>query len=267
VRIVTFNMHAGVDGWGRPTGVVEGLVSLAPDIAILPETWRGDAGPDLYQDICTKIGASGEFVQLARAERVRAQRGGLFWQPFFAHLSGEQGLYFAEHRPLRPAQSKRRNSRNTLEKGSWGLSIISKFPITHSEVFEMGRLQREKVNRALLVVYLSDPVSGQAFCIAAVHGAHISHGSPRLYKNIRKHLESIPQDLPVVFGGDFNAWRPWVRFFFPRWRHLAKHRTWPSRFPHSQIDHLLGSTQWQVKGSGAKDLGSDHRALYADVVL
>ena len=267
MRIATFNMHAGVDGWGRPTGAVDGLVALAPDIAILPEMWRGDAGPDLYQEICVRLGAKGEFVPLARAERVRAERGGPLWQPLWAHLTGEQGLYFSEHRPLKPAQFRRRNSRRALEVGAWGLAVISKLPIIQSQVFELGRLKREKVNRALIILQLTDPASGRTFYVVALHGAHISHGSFRLYKKVQTHLASIPTDEPVIFGGDFNAWRPWVRFFFPRWRHLAKHRTWPARFPHSQIDHLLGSDDWKVLRSGSLNLGSDHRALYCDLSL
>ncbi|MEI6710561.1 MAG: endonuclease/exonuclease/phosphatase family protein [Actinomycetota bacterium] len=267
MRIATFNMHAGVDGWGRPTQAFEGLIGLDPDIAILPETWRGDAGPDFYTELCHRLGGQGEFVQLARAERVHAESGGAFWQPLSAHLMGEQGLYFSEHRPLKPAQLTKRGKSTTLEVGSWGLSVISKFPIRLSETFQLGRLRREKVQRALIIAHLTDPSTGTDFVVAAIHGAHISHGSYRLYRTVREHLATLPPSTPVLFGGDFNAWRPWVRFFFPGWSHLAKHRTWPARFPHSQIDHLLGRGPWMVQESGAKNLGSDHRALYCDLTL
>ncbi len=267
MRIATFNMHAGVDGWGRSTTALEGLIGLRPDIAILPETWRGENGPDFFTQICEALGGNGEFVHLANAERVHATSGGPLWQPISAHLSGEQGLYFNEHRPLKPAQLKRRGQGTTLEKGSWGLSLISRFPILQSQVVQLGRLPREKVNRALLVARMVDPETGIEFAVAAIHGAHISHGSYRLYREVRKHLDQIPGDVPVLFGGDFNAWRPWVRFFFPGWSHLAKHRTWPARLPHSQIDHLLGRGDWRVSNSAAINLGSDHRALYCDLAL
>ena len=267
MRITTFNMHAGVDGWGRATGAHDGLVALNPDIAILPETWRGDQGPDFFAELCERLGASGEFVQLSRAERVRAEAGGALWQPLSAHLTGEHGLYFTEHRPLKPAQLRRRGAGTIVEEGAWGLSLLSKFPIRSSRVIELGRLPREKVNRALILATIVEPTSGKEFVVAALHGAHLSHGSYRLYRRVRELLEAVPSNTPLLFGGDFNAWRPWVRFFFPGWRHLAKHRTWPARIPHSQIDHLLGRGPWRVQGSGAQNLGSDHRALFCDLGL
>lgn len=267
MRIATFNMHAGVDGWGRSTEALNGLIALRPDIAIVPETWRGTNGPDFFTEICQRLSATGEFAQLASAERVRAVSGGPFWQPLSAHLSGEHGLYFSEHRPLKPAQLRRRGRKVTIEQGSWGLSLISKFPIRETKIFNLGRLPKEKVNRALIIAHMTDPDSGREFAVAAIHGAHISHGSYRLYRDVRRQLDLIPLETPVLFGGDFNAWRPWVRYFFPNWTHLAKHRTWPARLPHSQIDHLLGRGAWRVSTSGTKNLGSDHRALYCDLTL
>jgi len=267
VRIATFNLHAGVDGWGRPTAALEGLIGLKPDVAILPEVWRGDSGTDMFVEATRGLRANGEFVKLAQAERVHSEFGGRFWQPLSAHLSGEHGLYFSEHRPLKSAQLKKRGSGTTVETGRWGLGLLSSFPISRSEVHELGRLPREKVNRALIVSHLIDPASGREFVVAAIHGAHISHGSYRLYRKVREILDLIPESIPVILGGDFNAWRPWVRVFFPKWRHVAKHRTWPARFPHSQIDHLLARGPWRIIDGGSKNFGSDHRVLYCDLEL
>jgi endonuclease/exonuclease/phosphatase (EEP) superfamily protein YafD len=103
--------------------------------------------------------------------------------------------------------------------------------------------------------------------VLAVHGAHITHGSQGLYRRINEIAGNLDPPLPIIFGGDFNCWRPLLRVFLPGWHSLVRARTWPARRPHSQIDHLLGRGPWKVDGGGASDGGSDHRALVADVHL
>ena len=71
MRVATFNLHAGVDGWGRPTRVLEVVKDLDADILILPELWRADDGPDFYDDLSTSLAAmTGDFAPLASGERV-----------------------------------------------------------------------------------------------------------------------------------------------------------------------------------------------------
>jgi hypothetical protein len=50
----------------------------------------------------------GVFVPLATGQRVTSGTGGRTWQPLLAHLSGERGLFFDEHRTLSNAQRVRR---------------------------------------------------------------------------------------------------------------------------------------------------------------
>ena len=70
MRVATFNLHAGVDGWGRPTQVLDVVKGLDADIMILPEIWRGDDGPDFFDDLRESLHVEGGFVALARGERV-----------------------------------------------------------------------------------------------------------------------------------------------------------------------------------------------------
>ena len=263
MRVVTFNLHAGVDGWGRPTGALDAVVAIGPDILICPETWRGPRG-DLYEELQARLGMTGVFVPLAEPERAHASGGGRSWQPWRAHLTGEHGLYFSEHRPLTASQRAQR-ARVDLERGEWGLSLLTRCEIESLRVESLGRLPREKVRRALIVATLRD--RGHRFYALAIHGAHISHGSFRQYQRVREIVESLDTDVPIILGGDFNSWRPLLRAFLPGWRSLVRARTWPARTPHSQIDHLLARGAWKILGGGALDAGSDHRLLYADVEL
>jgi endonuclease/exonuclease/phosphatase family metal-dependent hydrolase len=265
MRVVTFNLHAGVDGWGRPTRALEHLIDLAPDIAICPELWRGDDGTDLVALLSERLKMSGEFVALARAERVTTGHGPRRWQPLLAHFTGERGLYFREHRELTPQQKSHRRARPQLEAGDWGLGLFTTLPVESIEVKSLGRMPRERVRRALIVARLN--LDGQPFYVLGVHGAHLTHGSPLLYRRVRSIVAELEPQFPIILGGDFNCWRPLLRVFLPGWTSLARARTWPAQHPHSQIDHLLARGPWLRLNSGATDGGSDHRALRADVDL
>jgi len=265
VRVATFNLHAGVDGWGRPSAALEHAVSLDADVLVCPETWRGDDGPDLYQELATRLAMNGTFAELATAERLISAQGGRTWQPLLAHFTGEHGLYFSEHRTLTKFQSARRAKHGALEHGRWGISLLTRLEIEEIRVEPLGRLPREKVRRALIVARLRD--ADRSFYVLALHGAHLSHGSYRQYRRVNEIAASLNPTLPVILAGDFNCWRPLLRVLLPGWRSLVRARTWPARYPHSQIDHVLGRGPWRRVGGGATDGGSDHRALFADVEL
>jgi endonuclease/exonuclease/phosphatase family metal-dependent hydrolase len=265
VRVATFNVHAGVDGWGRPTPALEHAASLDADVLVCPELWRADDGPDLYQDLADRLAMAGTFAPLAHGERVTTGLGGRSWQPFFAHLTGERGLYFSEHRSLTPFQRAERARRKGAEPGRWGLGLLTRLEIEEIRVVPLGRLWREKVSRALIIARLRD--DDRSFYVLAIHGAHITHGSYRLYRRVNEIAGSLDPPLPVILAGDFNCWRPLLRAFLPGWRTLVRARTWPSRHPHSQIDHILGRGPWRRLRGGASEGGSDHRSLYCDVEL
>jgi endonuclease/exonuclease/phosphatase family metal-dependent hydrolase len=265
VRVATFNVHAGVDGWGRPTSALDHAATLGADVLVCPELWRALDGADLYRELADRLGMEGRFAPLARGERITNGSGGRSWQPLLAHLTGERGLYFSEHRSLTTFQRAERARREGAEAGEWGLGLLTSLAIEEIRVIALGRLWREKVSRAVIVARLRD--GEHSFYVVAVHGAHITHGSYFLYRRISAIVDSLDPGVAVLLVGDFNCWRPLLRLFLPRWRSMVRARTWPSRHPHSQIDHILGRGPWQRLGGGASEGGSDHRALYADLEL
>jgi len=206
----------------------------------------------------------GAFAPLTRAERVSTGTGKKSWQPLLAHFSAERGLYYREVRDLKKIQIKNRQN-VTLEPGTWGLGLLTKFEIEEINVESLGRLPREKVNRALIIAKLRD--QGKSFYVIAVHGAHLSHGSYLQYRRISAIVRLLDPSLPVLIAGDFNCWRPLLRVLLPGWSTLVRARTYPARIPHSQIDHILGRGPWKKLGGGASNGGSDHRALVAEVEL
>ena len=265
MRVATFNLHAGVDGWGRPTPVLDHVASLNADLLILPETWRAEHGEDFFEALKSRLNMEGVFVPLASGQRVTTGTGGRTWQPLLAHLSGERGLFFDEHRSLSKTQRVSRATSNDLEHGEWGLSLLTRLPIEEIRVESLGRLPREKVRRALIVATIRD--GDRRFYALAVHGAHLSHGSFLQYRRVSDIIATLDPSLPILLGGDFNSWRPLLRVLLPGWHSLVNARTWPARTPHSQIDHLLVRGPWESLGGFASDGGSDHRALVADVRL
>jgi endonuclease/exonuclease/phosphatase family metal-dependent hydrolase len=263
VRVVSFNLHAGIDGWGRPTKALEHACNLGANVLVCPELWRGDDGTDLYEQLCGRLGMRGVFIPLARGERVTADSGGSTWLPVLAHFTGEHGLYFQEHHELTARQRARRSSQGTPESGDWGLGLLTNLPIEELRVEPLEQLPREKVRRALVIARLS--YQGRPFYMLGVHGAHLSHGSFRQYRRINAIASALDPPLATIIAGDFNCWRPLLRLLLPGWRTLVRARTWPARLPHSQIDHVLGRGPWKSRGGGASDGGSDHRAVFADV--
>ena len=265
MRVATFNLHAGVDGWGRPTRVLDVIKELDADVLILPELWRADDGPDFYDDLKASLHLDGAFAPLAHGERVTSGVGGPTWQPRLAHLFGERGLFFSGHRSLTRAQLASRERLQHFEPGTWGLGLLTRLDVEDVRVISLGRLPRERVQRALVVARLKE--NDRSFYVLAIHGAHLSHGSHRQYQRVSEFVGTLDPALPLIIGGDFNSWRPLLRLLLPGWHTLATGRTWPAPRPHSQIDHILGRGPWKSTRSFTRDGGSDHLALVADLEL
>ena len=262
--LTTANIHAGVDGHGRATKVLDEVISLKPDLLFVQELWRGET-EDQFATLCAELGVRGEFIELSPCVRVTGESGGRGWHPIHGLLTGDRGLYFSTYQTLSPARIARRDSARGSEKGSWGVSLFTTLPIHSLQSEYLPQLRADKTRRALIV--LESEVDGVAFTAVAIHGAHLTDGSLKQYRYVARRLDELSTKGPVVLAGDFNCWRPLLRFVLPKWRSAVRARTWPAWRPHSQIDHMLLRGPWRVSNARSVRNESDHRALVAELSL
>ena len=263
MRVVTYNIHAGVDGYGRGNNAVESAIGLAPELLFVQEVFRGPT--DQYEQMRTTLQLEGTFVSLGSGERVTGAPGGRGWQSPLALLRGEEGLFFDERRELTSHQLAVRATAQGRESGHWGVALLTSLPIVSLTVDELPQLARDKVHRFLIVAELV--ANDQHFYAVGLHGAHLSHGSLLQYRHVARRLDVLSARLPTVVGGDFNCWRPLLRTVLPRWRSGVRAKTWPAWRAHSQIDHLLFRGPWKLSNPHAVTGPSDHKALVVDAHL
>jgi len=265
LRVATYNLHAGVDGWGRRSDVVDAAVGLGADVLFLQESWRDDH-EDLAAEIAERTAAAAVFEPLAEGWRSAGGTGDHRWLPRRGLLGGNVGLALDSVRPLEPASTARWSRRPGATRGAWGIAIVSRLEVLDTEVVELRHLERDRCERKLLTCTLGHPDG--PLVVAVLHGPHLP-GSLRWYRDFTGVLDAnLDAGRPTVLGGDLNCWGFLVRRMFPGWRQAARGATWPSWRAHSQIDHLLVRGAVRVRGGGAVDLrGSDHRPLVAELEL
>jgi endonuclease/exonuclease/phosphatase family metal-dependent hydrolase len=75
VVVASFNLHAGVDGWGRPYDVVDACRLLQADVLVLQESWRSSDGDDLAGSVGSELGYSVVSRTLATGRRAGPHPG------------------------------------------------------------------------------------------------------------------------------------------------------------------------------------------------
>jgi len=263
LTVATFNLHAGVDGWGRAFDVVAACDALEADVVLLQETWTPEDGKGL----AGLVAASGGYeVHEARlSDALLFEPVGKIsrrWGPC-RRDPGARPLWVGDLRILRRARWRRPGASARL--GTWGIALLSRLPVRRVETIELGRLSRDSPQlRAALLAEIE--VDGSSLTVVGTHLAHFMHGSPILLERLRRRLPEPTQ--PALLAGDMNFWGPPVSFVLPGWRRAVKARTYPSWRAHSQIDHIFVTRPLQVVSGGAVQVGrSDHLPLRARLVF
>ncbi|MEI7858309.1 MAG: endonuclease/exonuclease/phosphatase family protein [Acidimicrobiales bacterium] len=261
MRIASFNVHMGVDGWGRPYNVLGECEALDADVLVLQESWTPDDGtPSTAAAIAKELG----YQVVAEAHLARAS---LYeptstdtsrWAPAFGQV--RKGLQLDGERWKVPPGGRHQ----IAEHGRWGVAVLSRVAWRDSQVIALGKLRRDPASRA--VVRFTVDLGGRPLIVHGTHMSHITHLSPTHYRRLARLLPPI--DQAAVLAGDMNMWGPPASSFFSGWRRVVIGRTWPSQRPHSQLDHILATPVVQVVDAWvAAASGSDHRPVVATVAM
>ncbi len=247
--VASFNVHSGVDGWGRPYDAVGACRKLDADVLVLLENFVPDGETRLAGEIAAQLGYDHRSATLARAKRFPPappdRRG--FGPPVWARRP--VGVRVTMPRKARSAGSPAVGS---VDEGDWGIAVLSRRTITRSDDIDLGSLRRDPAHRRALLVEVD--VGGVPLVVAGVHMSHLSHGSIVQFRRLARALP--PPGVEAVVAGDMNLWGPPLRALLPGWHRAVRGRTWPAERPFAQIDHLLVRAGQQVTSVGVLRLGA-----------
>lgn len=263
--VATWNVHAGIDGWGRVFDAPAGIARLDADLTVVVEAFEPDVGEPFMETLGVALAEEFRFVELGRGRRQGPDpRASARWMTRARWRSFCHGLYLDGAIPL-PEAVRARPLFRAAQPGRLGIGLLSRHPIVAERVVELGRPRRDRIERRALVVEVAAPAG--RIRVVAVHMTHLSYGSPRHYRALAEALAGLEDGTPTVVLGDFNLWGWPVRLLLRR-RRAVRARTWPSWLPHSQIDHVLVDRRLKVASAErAPDAGSDHRGLRVGLEL
>ncbi|MHB1988424.1 MAG: endonuclease/exonuclease/phosphatase family protein [Acidimicrobiales bacterium] len=256
VIVATFNLHAGMDGYGRRFDVIEACRHLSADVLFLQEVFYPADGPSQAQEIGDALGLNCFELRLAQSWRIRSELATATseaWEP--------RRPYPRARRALRVGGSLKRDdpSRHAYDEGMWGLAVLTRESAVSSEALELGRLRRDFTSRAALSVRLQS-----GLVVVGTHMAHFTHGSAIHLRHLGSALP--PSDDPAILGGDMNFWGPPIEALLWGWRRAARGKTWPSWRPRHQLDHLFVTRSVRsVAGGPVRAGNSDHLPLRAQL--
>ena len=253
LTLATFNVHGGVDGWGRPFDVVAESAALDADVLVLQESWApSDGGPSTAATVGDRLGYDVIEEGMARGRLFSPDPSADYrWgpRPRYAHIS------FRLDDPRR----RRRNFDRLhphFSTGTFGVAVLTRIPVSDRTVISLGQLKRDPARR--LAITCTVPVGEEALTVVGTHMSHLLQRSPVQFRELRSLLPD-PRGSAVALTGDMNLWGPPLAALFPGWRRAVRGRTWPSYCPHSQLDHVLVTPSVSVVDARiAESSGSDH---------
>jgi endonuclease/exonuclease/phosphatase family metal-dependent hydrolase len=287
IVVASFNVHAGVDGWGRPFDVVEACRRIDADVLVLQEAWTPtDGGAGTVDEVASALGYQALSRPLARCMLLRPAEDGRptsGWGPVLGGRHRAYGLRLIGGDPTAtglPPGSTPGGPRDahdpeagdleagdpTAPLGTWDLAVLSRVPLERDEIVDLGRLPRDQARRAAIVAHVDSDVLGHPLRVVGTHMSHLSAGSPRQFRRLVAALGAaghVSDDTVVM--GDMNLWGPPVSLLLPGLERVVRGRSWPAWRPLAQIDHVLAGPVLAADASGeVLDVdGSDHRPIRA----
>jgi len=272
VVVASYNVHGGVDGWGRPFDVVAACRQVDADVLILQETWSPDDGVSMAQSVARRLGYDAVELFFARGRIVAPpdvapdRWGPRLW------ARNVHGMRLDRPHPESARHRDRdgaRSDHKAVQRGAWGIAVLSRLPVQGSQTIDLGKLPTDPCRRGAIVVDVELPGTGIPFRVAGTHLAHLSQGSPLHITALRGALHDLAP-VPAVLAGDMNLWGPPLTMLFPGWARAVRGRTWPAWWwwPFAQSDHILVRRAVKVEsGEVLRIGGSDHLPLRATLVI
>jgi len=236
LRVVTYNIHKGVQGIGPARrleihNLAQAVATLDADVVCLQEVRHNNRQEENYFE---------HWPQQGQAD--------------FLAPPGYTAVY-------------RTNA--VTRHGEHGNALLSRWPVLSSQHEDMSDHRLEQ--RGLLHVELQ--VDARIVHVLVVHLGLIRSSRVRQIAQLKRYLSrEIPPEAPLLLAGDFNDWRPQTqKAFMDVGLHAcegARQATFPSRLPLAQLDHVFargleplsvavprGQMWWRM---------SDHLPLIAD---
>ena len=260
LSVATFNVHAGVDGWGRPFDVAEACQALDADVLVLQEVWTPEDGEGIAEAVGARLGYRVTSVPTAKVRLYPPVASApVTWGPLDRRRRGVGIRVEPRHGPGRaPGTGAPHPPRPTARRGTVGLALLARVSTGAVDVLDLGRLPGDGVRRIALrtVVEGVDP----PLTVIGTHMSHLRQGSPVQIRRLARMLPDRRQR--GLLTGDMNLWGPPLSLLLPGWRRAVIGRTWPSWRRLFQIDHVLVTDPVGVHGGAVVDAGrSDHLPL------
>ncbi|HUY23218.1 MAG TPA: endonuclease/exonuclease/phosphatase family protein [Acidimicrobiales bacterium] len=268
VVVASYNVHGGVDGWGRPFDVVGTCRRIDADVLVLQESWASDGQATMAERVAAELGYAVTELTLARG-RIVAPRAdvGTRWGP----RPWARNAYGLRLERRHPGPGERRAHRGAppraIEHGEWRIAVLSRLGVRRTSTIRLGQLDGDPARRGAIVAEIAVPGAARDLRVVGTHLAHLSQGSPRHIAALRRELASSD---PCVLAGDMNMWGPPLSLLLPGWSRAVRGRTWPAwtRWPLAQSDHILVTNAVGTEGGEVLAIpGSDHFPVRARLVI
>jgi endonuclease/exonuclease/phosphatase family metal-dependent hydrolase len=272
VSVASYNVHGGVDGWGRPFDVVDVCRPVDADVPVLQEVWCPDGSPSMAQVVGDALGYAALTQRFARGRIVAPPaHTPARWGP---HVGARTAWGLRLDRRYLAGLGDRAKTTvkvrpETVTRGWWAIAVLSRFAVTHTDTIDLGQLPTDPARRAAIVADIDVPGVKVPLRVVGTHLAHLSQGSPRHIATLRRALRRLAP-RPAALAGDMNLWGPPLSLLLPGWSRAVRGRTWPTwwRWPVAQSDHVLVKGAVTVERGDVLHIGnSDHFPVRASLVI
>ena len=146
LSIANYNMHCGMDGWGRPYDYVGAVRALDADVIVLEEAWtsEGDAGGGQAAEAARALGYQLAAHTMGRGRRIRPQPDAPgTWRARAMWADENKALYMDGVRPL-PERVRALARWQEAEPGTLGIAVLVRpdLPMEATRLVHMRRAAR-----------------------------------------------------------------------------------------------------------------------------